>query len=298
MFVLYKNKPIKCAFSLVLTVFLISILTCSVLAYNYPPLLDDSASLLSSGEAEEISASLERVSEKYNFDVVIVTNDSLGYKSAEAFADDYYDENGYGRDEDFSGILFLVSMGERDWAISTCGLGTYYFGDNDIDAIADNVLGFLSDGNYASAFETYISCVEDTLEYYATHDGYTHDDYYNGYGNSNDYSIREERYQSESIGIGNKIIVSLVIGAIVGFVSVGAMKSSMKTVRYNSAASNYVVRDSLNVRRANEFFLYRNVSRTPRQTEQSRSQNRGGHSGGSIHTSSSGRSHGGRSGKF
>lgn len=285
MFVFCKNKSVKGAFGLSLTMFFVIALTCSVLAYNYPPLLDDSSHLLSSVEAEEITASLERVSEKYNFDVVIVTNDSLGYKSAESFADDYYDENGYGRDEDFSGILLLVSMGERDWAISTCGLGTYYFGDYDIDAIADMILGDLSDGKYATAFEKYISCVENTLEYYATHDdGYIYDDYHNGYGSQ----------ESEGMGIGSKILVSLVIGAIVGFISVGAMKSSMKTVRQNSAASNYVVRDSLNVRCANEFFLYRNVSRTPRQTEQSRPQNRGG----TTHTSSSGRSHGGRSGKF
>lgn len=301
MFALYKNKPVKCALSLIFALFFVSILTCSVLAYSFPPLLDDGSHLLSGAEADEISESLERVSEKYNFDVVIVTNDSLGYKTAESFADDYYDENGYGRDADFSGILLLVSMGERDWAISTCGLGTYYFGDSDIDAIADLILSDLSAGEYASAFRTYISCVEDTLEYFTSHsdgydgyDRYYDEDYYGEYYGG--YGYRGEQYQGEGMGIGGKIVISLVIGALVGFGSVGAMLSSMKTVRHNSAASNYVVRDSLNVRRANEFFLYRNVSKTPRQTEQN--HNRGGHVGGSVHTSSSGRSHGGRSGKF
>ena len=48
-----------------------------------------------------------------------------GGKTAEAYADDYYDYNGYGYGENDDGLLLLVSMGEREWAITTLWLLSY-----------------------------------------------------------------------------------------------------------------------------------------------------------------------------
>lgn len=46
--------------------------------------------------------------------MIIVTVDSLNGKTVEEYADDYYDDNGYGYGENNSGILFLVAMDDRE----------------------------------------------------------------------------------------------------------------------------------------------------------------------------------------
>ena len=68
------------------------------------------------------------------------------------------------------------------------------------------------------------------------------------------------------------------------------MKSKLKTVRAQAAAGNYLKKDSLTVTERSDLFLYYTVTRTEREKESS--------SGSSTHTSSSGTTHGGKSGKF
>lgn len=68
------------------------------------------AVLLSADEQDALSASLDDISERGEVDVVIVTTDSLGGKTAQEYADDYFTDYGYGQGEDRDGILFLVDM--------------------------------------------------------------------------------------------------------------------------------------------------------------------------------------------
>ena len=83
------------------------------------PLLVDDAGLLTEEESSALLNKLEDISQKYENEVGIVTVNSLEGKTAEAYADDYYDYNGYGYGENDDGLLLLISMGEREWAIST-----------------------------------------------------------------------------------------------------------------------------------------------------------------------------------
>ena len=90
------------------------------------------------------------------------------------------------------------------------------------------------------------------------------------------------------------ILISLVVGLVVGYISVSAMKGQLKSVQPNNRASAYIVDGSMQLARQNDLFLYRNVARVakPKDTGSSRS------GGSSTHRSSSGRSHGGGGGKF
>ena len=81
------------------------------------PLLVDNAGLLTEEESNALLNKLEDISQKYENEVGIVTVNSLEGKTAEAYADDYYDYNGYGYGENDDGLLLLISMGEREWAI-------------------------------------------------------------------------------------------------------------------------------------------------------------------------------------
>ncbi len=57
----------------------------------------DNADLLTQTEENELSEKLQDISDELQFDVVVVTTNSTGSKTATEYADDYFDYNGYGR---------------------------------------------------------------------------------------------------------------------------------------------------------------------------------------------------------
>ena len=236
--------------------------------------LTDSAGLLSEEEAQTVLAKLDEVSERQKFDVVILTVDSLEGKTATEYADDFFDHYGYGYGKEKDGILLLVSMEDRDWALSTHGYGITAFTDAGCDYIADQFKSSLSDGEYEKAFEIYI----DQCDAFVTQ---ARDD--RPYDNSN--------LPRKPLGI-IWVPVALVLGFICAVLIVGGMKQQLKTVAGKMTAGNYQKKGSLNVTERSDLFLYENVTRTakPKSSDED--------SGSSTHTSSSGETHGGSSGKF
>lgn len=95
--------------------------------------------------------------------MIIVTVDSLNGKTVEEYADDYYDDNGYGYGENDSGILFLVAMDDRQWNISTSGDAITAFTDAGLAYMEDQFVPDLSDGAYLDAFSKYTSLCDDFL---------------------------------------------------------------------------------------------------------------------------------------
>jgi len=120
------------------------------------PRLVDAAGLLTEEQAERLTEKLDEVSERQNFDVIIVTVDSLGGYTATEYADDTFDYNGFGMGETKDGILLLISMEERDWAISTHGYGITVFTDAGLEYMVDNFIGYISNGDYYESLYKYI----------------------------------------------------------------------------------------------------------------------------------------------
>ena len=136
-------------FTLALALFFILSITLPVCAesgdgFNSPyARLQDDAALLSSDEYNEVLSRLDELCERQSFDVVIHTTEDMdGYSSVVAYADDYYDYNGYGYGEDRDGIILVVAMNTRDLYISTCGFGITAFTDYGIDTLLDDVKGY------------------------------------------------------------------------------------------------------------------------------------------------------------
>ena len=137
------------------------------------PLLVDDAGLLTEEESSALLNKLEDISQKYENEVGIVTVNSLEGKTAEAYADDYYDYNGYGYGENDDGLLLLISMGEREWAISTYGYShTVAFTDAGLEFISGQFQSKLSSGNYADAFNCFADQCDDFLRQAATGEPY------------------------------------------------------------------------------------------------------------------------------
>jgi uncharacterized protein len=120
------------------------------------PLVVDGAGILTEGACADLAFAAQRVSAEHGMDVVLLTVDTLGGKSAQDYAADYYDETGYGQGDDHSGVLFLVAMQEGEWYMLTTGEGIRTFTDYGIYAIADHVVPYLAQGDYAMGLMQFI----------------------------------------------------------------------------------------------------------------------------------------------
>lgn len=259
-----------------------------------PKIVDD-ASLLTADQIADLSKRAENIANTYQMDLVIVTVDSLGGKSAQAFADDYYDDHSYGMGNDYSGTVLLLSMEYRDWAVSTCGEAIYAFTDNAISSAAQNFLPWLGNGNYYMGFLTFLEAAEKCYEAYRCGDPLDqHPGDYNGPGFIQNPAGDDIIYNKQEPGFMFRFLIGLVAGAAAGGIALLIMRSKMNTAKQQSGAGSYMKENSFDLFRCHDLFLYSRTTKTRRSSDSGGS--RGG--GSSIHRSSSGRSHGGRSGKF
>ena len=171
---------------------------------------------------------------------------------------DDYFDEHFGAD----GILLLISMKEREWYISTAGSAIEAFDDVDLMGMEDGLMKYLPDGQYYNAFRQFLS----DAEYYATNEPVS--------------------------DLTASLIIAFPFGVIVAGIVLLIMRSMMNTKSPKHSAEDYLKEGSYQLTRTQDLFLYTNVTKTPRPQ-----QNSSG-SGSSIHRSSSGRSHGGRGGKF
>lgn len=238
------------------------------------PRLVDKADLLSSTEEAELLAKLDEISERQYCDVAIVTVDSLEGKTATAYADDFYDYNGYGMGTGDSGILLLISMENRDWAITTYGFGIQAFTDAGQEYITERFLPDLSNGDYAAALDRFTLLVDQFLTQAKTGSPYD-----------------KGNLPRTPLGVAGTL-AAIGVGILTAWIIVSIMKSKLKSVRPRQNATDYVRAGSMKLTVVQDLFLYRTLSRTARPKDS------GSGGGSSTHTSSSGRSHGGSSGKF
>ncbi|MCI5510679.1 MAG: TPM domain-containing protein [Eubacterium sp.] len=244
--------------------------------------LEDEADILTDSQEQILMQKLDEISERQQCDVAVVTVYSLMGKSAQDFADDFYDYNGYGMGTEDSGILLLISMEDRDWAISTYGFGIYAFTDVGIQFLTDAFLSELSDGDYMEAFTIYADKADDLLTRAANGNPLDADD------------IRQMQKQVWKSRVPGMIGAGVVLGILLAYIITRAsMKKANGLIGGGACeAGIYMVPGSVKMTGAGEFRIGTRVNRiySPRQEKQS--------GGSSTHVSSSGRSHGGASGKF
>lgn len=255
----------------ILTVLLALLITLSFAVPAFAeamPRLVDQADLLTDAQEAALLSKLDTISGEHGMDVVVVTADTLDGKSPMAYADDFYDYNGYCED----GVLLLVSMEDSDWWISTAGYGITAFTDAGIEYLGNRFVPSLSDGDYAGAFEIYADHCDEFITQAKTGDPYdTHN------------------LPKEPFDFLMNLAICFVIGLVIAAIATTIMKGQLKSVRSQAGASSYVKSGSLNVTHRQDLFLYRDVKRTAKPKDSG---------GSSTHTSSSGRSHGGGGGKF
>lgn len=120
----------------------------------------DFMNYLTAGELSVLQDRAEQIKSTYGLEPVIVITDNVEGKSSMAYADDYYDYNGYGADADKSGLLMLINMADRDVWISTTGKAIDIFTDDRISAMQDGVVGYLKEENYDGACTSFLGDIE------------------------------------------------------------------------------------------------------------------------------------------
>ena len=145
---------------LTLLLALLALLVLPAAAADLPRLVDN-ADLLMADDAEALLEELDRRSEALQFDIVIVTVDSLDGETPRDYAEDFFWYNNYGLGEDRDGALLLVAMDTRDWYIATHGFGITAITPAGREAMVDRFLPQLSNAEYAAAFSTFAEECED-----------------------------------------------------------------------------------------------------------------------------------------
>jgi len=250
--------------------------------------INDELNYLSEEEINEIQDKIEDTVEAYGLDIVIVITDDTEGKNSMNYADDYYDYNGYGVGDDYSGLLMLINMDKRELWISTTGKAIDIFTDYRIDIMVDEITALLGNGKYKQASDKFISLIEK----------------YAIAGIPNDATRKEEtagqHYRKEMHLYWYEVvylmkspliaIIALVVAIGLTFVititSKGHMGVSSRTYESNFRLTNKV-----------DNFIRESVTRSRASSSSSGSSSIGS-SISSTHTSSSGRSHGGGGGRF
>ena len=263
-------------------------LTIQINANGNPGYVVDHGELLTNSEEAELARLAEEISRRQGCDVVILTENGLGSKSAMEYADDYFAYNGYGVGDDRSGILLLLSMAERDWWVSTRGNAIQAFTDEGIQYLWSKCGSRFTDGDYAKGFRSYLDTANTMLSAY---NGTLSEAELEAY--QNDFNEFTGNIPRQKPGVAKTTIISLIIGFLISFLFSGGLRSQLKSVRTQYSASNYRRPDSMYLNRNRDVYLYANVTSHVIETQRTSS---GG--GSTTHISSSGATHGGGGGKF
>lgn len=116
----------------------------------------DDAALFTAEQAADLNTQAWKYIQEFDVDFVIVTTNDTGGKSSRAYADDYFDYNGFGIGASRDGMLLLINMEEREVYISTHALTLNLFTDADIENLLDAVYNDLANGEYAASAEAFL----------------------------------------------------------------------------------------------------------------------------------------------
>lgn len=204
----------------------------------------DDADLLSDAEEATLSETLKKISNTYNAQIVVGTIDVMEGTDIDTFIEFSYDQLELGYGENYDGVLLLVCMDPREYRILSNGFAADAISSDAIDSISDTIVNDLSNGDYISAFEQFA----EECEYYL-------DGHINGF----------------PFKFAKNLLISLAIGLVLALIVTGNMKSKLKSVRKQAAATEYTKPGSMQVTYSNDFFLYRVVDRQKKESKSSSS---------------------------
>ncbi len=256
----------------------------------------DEAGLLTDAEIAKLEAEIATARTSMKMDFVVLTSEEAEYSASDtqaekigmAFADDFYDYNGFGAGEDYSGIIYFIDMSNRMPIITTCGKMINYITDARLETMLDHSWNHLSEGDFSGSV---LSVVQDTLSYVkaGVPEGQYQYDTETGQVTTPAYKVLTVAEMGIAAGVA-------AVAGIILYVSVHG------TYQLKGSTYEYAVRENSDVviTGSQDQFLRTSVTRMPKP-KPPRNISGGGTFGGGrasgTHMSSSGRSHGGGGGR-
>lgn len=251
-------------------ILLLTLLAIPAQASQYRFIFDE-AVLLTTSKTAQLEEAAADVSDRYDCGVYIVTLwDYTEYgNDVRDAAENYFLVHNLGCGNDDDGVLLMLSMAERDYALIAHGnLGNKAFTDYGKEMLSEEFLDDFRYDDWAGGFDDYISGSEEFL-------------YAASFGEPVDTIIRSNG------NVGVTLVMILLIPAAIAGIVCGIMVASMKTAARKTHADEY--RQGVHLTARHDRFLTRTVVRQKIETSSTSS------SGGSR-VNSGGFS--GRSGKF
>lgn len=224
----------------------------------------DAADLLTEKQWQRLEKSCIEISETYNCGVYILTlDDYTYYGSGDVFdvAGSIYHEYELGEGAARNGLLLLLSIEERDFALFVYGEDAEYafdsYGQEQLEA---EFKPYLQDNDWYGACNAYVNTCADYLKQAANGD-----------------PVRA--------GSGGLILICVAVSFVISLIVVSILNRGMKNVRKQTKAASYVA-GKLNLTDQRDQFTHRTETRRKIESNSGSSSSRSG-SGGS-----------GRSGKF
>ena len=250
----------------------------------------DYAELIDEADEREMHLWIQDMRENWGMDLAYLTTNDTEGKSVQQYGADFYVEHELGLGENYDGVIFVLDMGNREGQIITSGKAIDIYTDYYIDQMWDNMVDYLSDGDYYNAF---FSLYMDMNELAGEYEQYQTDpDSF-----ISDYS-KAQKQKSIFTSLGIAAIFSLVIA---GF-AVSSMKKACRNVRPYTDGRAYLKENGFYLTTNQDSFATTHTSMMPipRDDDNHHSGGIGGGSwgGGSSTFSGGGRSFGGGGGKF
>lgn len=251
----------------------------------------DEADLFTEIEEEALQLKASELSERLKLDTVILTIKDNKGKTSRDYADDFYDDNGFGYSERYDGLILLINMADREVYISTCGKAIEYFTDARIDSILDKVYIYLTESNYSDGANAFLDEVEYYVQKGIPSNQYSYDE---NTGISSQGNTGASTSQKDNLI--NRLLIYILISFGIGGISVGIMALNNKG-KTTTNQSTYLDSNSFKLVANQDRHVNTSVTFVHINTD---SGSKGGRSAGrsTTHGSSSGRSHGGGGRKF
>ena len=263
----------------------------------------DDADLLTESEEEQLQQQIEARIDKLSLDVIIVTTDDAAGKSAEAYADDYYDDNGFGYGDSYGpGILFLIDMDNRMIYLSTAGQAIGDFTDWEIERMLDEIYYWMAEGRWYEACQEFL----DQVDEYAVNEEIAQNGYYDKDTDTFvEYDYEELQAQRRQQAIARILSPGAIFSRLMIAIVIGAVAVLIMCVRVNGnkipGGQVYMKPGGEHIRQRYDHMTNTTVTKRhiPRNNNTGGTRSGGGSRGvSSSHRSSSGRSHGGGGRRF
>lgn len=219
---------------------------------------------LTTDEEINLQKEIDNIKSTYGLEAVIVFVDDSDVYDSVAYADDYFDYNGYGVGDDNEGILFLIDMYNRQLVISTTGASTINRYEYEWIEMRDIISPYLTDQLYNEACERFLEMV---ISVEST-------------GKVTTYGYRLAKMAKSPIPYGIGLVIALIATVIITLSSKGKVTITNRT---------YETSDSFRLTHQLDQYLREHTTKRKIETKSS---------GGGGRSGSSGSSHGGGGGGF